>query len=96
MASKETPIPFTVGDQERLVKIEQTLERMPEAISIAVGNIKIVHTCAQEERIGSLEKSRENWYKNIRTGIVSVIASIFLAGLGFLAYLIGLNPTDGM
>jgi len=96
MASKETPIPFTVGDQERLVSIESALAKIPDEIKQAVASIKITHVCAQEPRITSLETSRDNWYKNLRNGILTVLVAGILGIAGWLSYKMGLGPPDGM
>lgn len=95
MASKETPIPFTVGDQERLVKIEKELESMPDKIAVAIGNIQIVHHCDKVDRIVSLETSRERWYSGMRKGVVSVIITGFVGLFAWLASILGIH-VDGM
>lgn len=97
MAAKETPIPFTVGDQERLVSIEAALAKIPGEIKSAVAGIKITHVCAQEGRITSLETSRDNWYKNIRKVVLTLMIGGILTIAGWLSYMMGLGPPpDGM
>jgi hypothetical protein len=95
MATKNTPIPFTVGDQERLVAIEKELQTMPEKIATAVGNIQITHTCDKVHRIESLENTRDKWYSGMRTGAVSVIVASLLGVLAWLGAKLGVH-IDGM
>jgi hypothetical protein len=67
MAEPNTPIPFTVGDQERLVSIESKLASFCAAFDPALA-----------ERVESLEGSRRRWY----TAIISLGSGATLTAFG--------------
>lgn len=67
MADLSTPIPFTVGDQERLVNIERRLEGLCKDFDPSL-----------VKRVESLEGSRKKWY----TAIVSLGSGATLTAFG--------------
>ncbi len=76
MASEDTRIGFTVGDQERVVRMETILERIDEKLD----QLPCQHEpplCTQEARLGSLEKTRGRWYK----GLITLVVGTLVAGI---------------
>lgn len=67
MADPNTPIPFTVGDQERLKSIEVKLGELFKCFDPALA-----------ERVASLEASRKRW-----TGVlITLFSGSTLAAIG--------------
>jgi hypothetical protein len=67
MAEPNTPIPFTVGDQERLVSIESKLASFCAAFDPALA-----------ERVESLEGSRRRW----STFFITILSGSTVAAVG--------------
>jgi hypothetical protein len=67
MADSHTPIPFTVGDQERLKTIEVKLDKLSECLDPVL-----------VERVSSLEASRKRW-----TGfLITLLGGTTLTAIG--------------
>lgn len=64
MATPDTPIDFTVGDQERLARIEMHLTVISKLPCLTDA------PCPENDRISALEKSRERGLVGVATFIV--------------------------
>lgn len=64
MAKADTPIPFTIGDQERLVRIEKGLEIVTKLPCVSDA------PCPEDDRIKALEQSRNRGLVGLATFIV--------------------------
>lgn len=71
MAKADTPIPFTIGDQERLVRIEEGLETLQKLPCITDA------PCPENDRIAALETSRTRGLY----GMVTFVVGAALYGL---------------
>ena len=79
MAAKETPIPFTVGDQENIVEVTTLMREIHE-------EIKSCDLPSLPTRLSSLETTRKRAITAVIAILVTVVGGMALWGLkGLLA-----------
>jgi hypothetical protein len=77
MATPETKIDFTVGDQQTLARIEALNERVLDKLKHLPCQDQAVTPCPQEDRMIAIEQKANRAV----TWIQSIVATIFAGGI---------------
>lgn len=77
MAAPDEPIPFTVGDQERLKRLEVKMDAVCHSVA-CVTNIEPTPEIL-DARLQSLEATRKKWYTALGSltvmGLIAIISA---------------------